>query len=64
MTYKEIQEEYKRLHSKTIKTCWIADLKRELGIPTRIAKNRINNNEIKHPCSEQVKEKLTRIIID
>jgi hypothetical protein len=30
MTYKQIQREYRRLYNKTIKTCWIADVKNNL----------------------------------
>lgn len=40
MKYKDIQSCHKRLFNATIKTCWIADVKRRLGIPVRKAANR------------------------
>lgn len=40
MTYKVIPEIYKRHYDRTIKTCWIADIKRQLGLTTRKASNR------------------------
>jgi hypothetical protein len=50
MIYKEIQEIYLRHYGKSIKTCWVADAKRELGFTVRIAPNRININTSKHQC--------------
>lgn len=52
MKYKTIQILFKNEFNKTIKTCWIADVKRELGLTTRISKNRINQNTVKYPCPE------------
>lgn len=52
MTYKNIQQLYKDQFNKTIKTCWIADVKRELGLTTRILKNRISNKTVKYPCPD------------
>ena len=46
-----IQEHYKKTFGKTIKTCWIADVKRELGQTTRKSHNRLNENSVKYPCS-------------
>lgn len=50
MKYKEVQSEYKRLYGKAIKSCWIADVKREYGLTKRIAYNRIDVNSVKYPC--------------
>ena len=44
MTYKEIQKYYKNKYNGSIKTCWIADIKRQLGLPTRKAYNRKNED--------------------
>jgi hypothetical protein len=63
MTYKTIQELYKNQFNKTIKTCWIADVKRELGLTTRISKNRINVDSVKYPCpNEEIKIWLREIL--
>lgn len=40
MTYKEIQRVYQCKFNKTIKTCWIADVKRQMGMKVRNAYNR------------------------
>jgi hypothetical protein len=50
MTYKKIQELYKKEFNRTIKTCWIADVKRELGLTTRTSGNRISETSVKYPC--------------
>jgi hypothetical protein len=63
MTYKQIQEEYRRLYGKTIKSCWIADVKRELGLPIRMAYNRENDDSIKNWCKDKiVRERIKNII--
>ncbi len=63
MTYKEIQYCYKRHFNKTIKTCWIADVKREMGLTSRIAYNRINKKTVKYPCpNEEIKRRIKKII--
>jgi hypothetical protein len=63
-TYKEIQAEYKRLYKKpVIQSCWIADIKRELGISTHVAYNRKDKNSVVKPCPKgEVKMRLRRII--
>lgn len=64
-TYKTIQELYRKEFNKTIKTCWIADVKRELGLTTRISSNRINRHSVKCPCpSREVRNRIKKIIID
>lgn len=52
MKYKTIQTLFKNQFQKTIKTCWIADVKRELGLTSRISRNRINPNTVKYPCPD------------
>ena len=39
-TYKQIAECVRRRTGLTVKTCWIAEIKRELGLTTRVAWNR------------------------
>lgn len=64
MTYNQIQEEYRHLYNKSIKSCWIADAKRELGLTKRVAPNRIDKNSAKYPCPKaQVKEAIKRLIL-
>ncbi len=63
MTYNKIKESYKNLYGKTIKSCWIADVKRELGLTTRQAYNRINAEVPKYPCpTELIRKRLKDII--
>lgn len=63
MTYKIIQETYKETFGKTLKSCWIADVKRELGQPIRISYNRLNKNSVKHPCPDgETKNWLKKIL--
>ena len=57
MTYKEIQDCYEKKFNKTLKTCWIADVKRLLGQTTRIASNRIRKNAVKYPCTDKPTKK-------
>jgi len=65
MTYKDIQEEYRRLYSKTIKSCWIADVKREMGFQMREAHNRENPDRLKNQCKDgEVRERIKQIISD
>lgn len=49
-TYKEIQKDIKQRHSISVKTCWIADVKRQHGKIKRIAPNRLNPKKVKYPC--------------
>ncbi len=62
MTYKQIQKEHRKLYNKTVKSCWIADVKRELGMPVRMAYNRENKDIIKNKCPEKFKKTITEII--
>jgi hypothetical protein len=65
MTYKDIQENYQKLYGSSVKSCWIADVKRELGLTTRFAYNRINTESPMHPCPNGlVKTRLEKIIME
>lgn len=63
MTYKEIQKYYKNKYNGSIKTCWIADIKRQLGLPTRKAYNRKNEDFVLFPCPDGQINKRLKIII-
>jgi hypothetical protein len=55
-TYKEIEEEIQKKHQITVKSCWIADIKRQYGLTTRIAYNRIDPRRVQNPCPECKRE--------
>jgi len=65
LTYKQIQSEYFRLYGKpVIQNCWIADVKRELGLTKRISHNRIDKNSAVKPCpSGPIRDRLKKIIL-
>lgn len=50
-TYKEIQLFVKRRYGFNPRTCWIAHVKEELGLPMREAHNR-RGAQRKYPCPE------------
>jgi hypothetical protein len=52
LTYKELQTMHKKEFGKTLKSCWIADVKREQGLIKRIAHNRIDSKKVKYPCPD------------
>ena len=49
-TYKEIQEDIKKRHGRTVKTCWIAHVKELNGLNLRKATNRLSVTKRKVPC--------------
>jgi len=64
MTYKQIQSEYKKLYNRSIKTCWIADVKRELGLTKRVAYNRKDELKVVYPCTDKIMKDRIRHIIN
>jgi len=62
MTYKEIQTVYQLNFGRTIKTCWIADVKRQMGLPVRRAFNRIDENVILNKCPQNIIAQIANII--
>lgn len=65
LTYKQIQSEYTKLYGKpVIQNCWIADVKRELGLTKRIAHNRLDKYSAVKPCPDGlIRDRLKRIIL-
>lgn len=61
MTYNSVQETYRQRHCKTVKTCWIADIKREFSATTREAWNRQGDIPT-NLCPADVRPKLTAIM--
>ena len=61
VTYTQAQLHYKKRYGKTVKTCWIADIKRKHGETNHKAYNRIGNKP-KYPCPDDVFDNLERIL--
>jgi hypothetical protein len=64
-TYQEIQEDIRQRYHVTVKTCWIADIKRQHGKTTRIASNRLDPGRAKYLCPPDkqplIEESLKRL---
>ncbi len=54
-TYKEIQEDIRRRHGRTVKTCWIAHVKELNGLSLRRAPNRLSSSKRQVPCPIEVR---------
>jgi hypothetical protein len=57
-TYKVIQRWVKDKFGFVPKTCWIAHLKELLGMPVRVAPNRVRLDSRSNPCPEHRKAAL------
>lgn len=54
-TYREIQEDIRNRFHRTVKTCWIADVKDSYGLTARVAYNRASSMERKYPCPPEAR---------
>jgi hypothetical protein len=54
-TYTEIQERIKKKYGYTVKTCWIADVKAQCGLPMRTAHNRKGKNRMVSCPKDRIK---------
>lgn len=61
-TVPEIQDAVKREHGFKPESCEIADVKRRMGLPVKMAHNRINPSAIKNPCPEKRYEPIRSVI--
>jgi hypothetical protein len=61
MTYRETCELYRALYGTTIKTCWVTDVRRQMGLQVREACNRIGL-EIQNPCPPELVQRIVQII--
>ena len=61
-TYKEIAACVRRRTGRTVKTCWIAEVKREMGLTTRTAWNR-GQGAGAPPCPPQYKEAIRNCLL-
>ena len=61
VTYDKAQIIYKKRYGKTVKTCWIADIKRQHGKTKHKSWNRISAKP-KYPCPDHVFSNLEKIL--
>jgi hypothetical protein len=54
-TYSQIQEYVREKFGNSIKSCWISDVKRQVGLPVRMANNRIDKTKRVYPCPDDKK---------
>ena len=57
-TYSQIQAWVKRQYKFEPKSCWIAHVKSECGLPTRVAPNRRNPSRREVPCPPNKKSAI------
>lgn len=60
-TYRDIQNYIKEKYNFSVKTCWIADIKGQLGIITRKAFNRKGGQRL-HPCPPNKKSYIVEAL--
>lgn len=61
MIYSQAQTIFRKRYGKTVKTCWIADIKNQHGKTSRNAPNRIGKKP-KYPCPDDIRLKLEKIL--
>jgi hypothetical protein len=54
-TYKDIQADVLGRYGRSIKTCWIADVKASHGLTSRVASNRVSLERREYPCPSEVR---------
>ena len=60
-TYRQVIECVKQKTGRTVKTCWVAEVKRELGLTTRVAPNR-GQGAGAPPCPPRYKEAIRQCL--
>ena len=61
-TYRQVAECVRRRTGRTVRTCWIAEVKRELGMTNREAWNRGLGRGVP-PCPDRYKEAIRYCLI-
>ncbi len=61
MTYKKVQDKYYEQYGKTVKTCWIAHVKRTHGATKGPAPNR-GQGEATNLCPDNIFPRLEKIM--
>jgi hypothetical protein len=54
-TYREIQEDVRKRHGRSVKTCWIAHVKELNGLSPRQAPNRLSAKNREVPCPHSIR---------
>jgi hypothetical protein len=54
-TYEAIQDDVKKRHGRTVKTCWIAHVKELNGLNPRLAPNRRSKAKREVPCPAEMR---------
>ena len=62
-TYKQIQVSVRQSVGVTVKTCWIAEVKREMGLTRGPAPNR-GQGEGAPPCPQHYKDAIRRCMLE
>ncbi len=60
-TYIQIQNFIKNKYNFSVKTCWIADVKNQFGLTTKVAHNR-KSSQRTHPCPENKKKYIAEAL--
>jgi hypothetical protein len=55
VTYKQLQDDIRMHHNRTVKNCWIAHVKELNGLQTRPAPNRQAASRRVHLCPEGIR---------
>jgi hypothetical protein len=63
-TYAEIQNYVKEKHHFSPKTCWIAHVKADHGQTNRVAPNRVDLDQRKHPCPPEKRAAIEQALRD
>ena len=61
-TYAAIQAHYRDKYEHTIKSCWIAHVKSDLGLTKRTAANRIDPGRRVHPCPDSKRKGIEEVL--
>ena len=54
-TYRQIQEDVRKRHGRSVKTCWIAHVKEMNGLHPRVAPNRRSRTKREVPCPAEIR---------
>ena len=54
-SYRAVYQLFRDEYGRPVKPCWQADVRSQLGLTTRIAHNRLDQNKRKYPCPEKFK---------
>lgn len=57
-TYNDIQEYVRTNYGRTVKSCWIAEIKRAYGLTKRQSPNRADPDAVKYPCPAEHRPKI------